>query len=89
MNIDKDIIQIVLMTISICGIYWKLNQRMKVLELKQDEQLRQLSIETYERKELHKMVDDSHKEVKLALDQNTKAIIELKVVLDLIKSKFI
>lgn len=89
MNLDKDIIQIVLMTISICGIYWKLNQRMKVLELKQDEQCRLLLEETSDRKELHKMVDDSHKEVKAALDQNTKAIIELKVVLDLIKNKFI
>ena len=89
MNIDKEIIQIVLMTISICGIYWTLNQRMKVLELKQDEQHRLLLEETQDRKELHKMVDDSHKEVKAALDQNTKAIIELKVVLDLIKNKFI
>jgi hypothetical protein len=89
MNIDKDIIEVILTTVTICGVYWKLTQRMRVLELKQDEQIRQLSIETYERKELHKLVDDSHKEVKQALDENTKAIIELKVVLDLIKSKFI
>ena len=77
------------MTVSICGVYWKLNQRMKVIELKQDEQYRLLLNETADRKDLHKMVDDSHKEVKAALDQNTKAIIELKVVLDLIKNKFI
>ncbi len=89
MKVDNDIIQIVLMTISICGVYWKLNQRMKVIELKQDEQYRLILDETADRKELHKMVDDSHKEVKAALDQNTKAIIELKVVLDLIKNKFI
>ena len=89
MTLDKDIIQIVLMTVSICGVYWKLNQRMKVLELKQDEQHRLLMEETADRKELHKMVDDSHREVKAALDQNTKAIIELKAVLDIIKTKFI
>lgn len=85
----KEAVELCMMALSLSAIYWKLNQRMKVIEMKQEETFRMLMSEIGERKGLRQMVEETHKEVKDALDHNTKAIIELKTVLDIIKTKFI
>jgi hypothetical protein len=85
----KDVVEIISLVLVISGVYWKLNERMKVIEVKYDQQSELIKNETKERKEFKKHFEDSLEKVEVALKENTSAITELKTVLDLIKNKIL
>lgn len=85
----KDVIELVSIVLAISGVYWKLNERMKVIEVKHDQQVQLLENETKERKEFKKHFEESLEKVETALKENTNAITELKTVLNLIKDKIL
>lgn len=85
----KDTIEIISVVLAISGVYWKLNERMKVIEIKHDQQVELLKKETGERKEFKKHFEESLEKVETALKENTNAITELKTVLNLIKDKIL
>lgn len=85
----KDVIELVSIVLAISGVYWKLNERMKVIEVKHDQQVEQLKQETKERREFKRHFEESLEKVETALKENTNAITELKTVLNLIKDKIL
>ena len=85
----KDVVELIVGAISLSAIYWKLNERMKVIEIKHDQQVQLLENETKERKEFKQHFEESLEKVEMALKQNTFAVTELKTVLDLIKNKIL
>ena len=85
----KDVIELVSIVLAISGVYWKLNERMKVIEVKHDQQVEQLKLETKERREFKRHFEESLEKVETALKENTNAITELKTVLNLIKDKIL
>lgn len=85
----KDVIELIGIVLTISAVYWKLNERMKVIEVKHDQQVEQLKLETKERREFKRHFEESLEKVETALKENTNAITELKTVLNLIKEKIL
>lgn len=87
--IISNYIELITTILSISAVYWKLNERMKVIEIKHEQHVELLRNETKERKEFAEHFEESIEKVELALKENTNAITELKTVLNLIKDKIL